>query len=130
VSGDSGSGNGSVDLEFRENVTGSPRTGTINVSGHTIVVTQDAGLGDECLYSISPTFRSFSAAGGTGSISVFCEERCAWQAVSNASWISVTSASVGIGNGSVSYSVAPNSGFTARSGTINIAGKIFSIKQK
>lgn len=130
VSGDGGSGNGSVDLEFRENFTGAPRVGTINVSGHSIVVTQDGGLEGECIYSISPMFSSFSAGGGAGSVNIFCEERCVWQAVSNASWISVTSATVGVGNGSVTYSVAPNPGFTARSGTIRIAGQLFSIKQK
>ena len=65
-----------------------------------------------------------------GSLNVFSEGRCAWQAVSNASWISVTSAAVGIGNGIVSYSVAPNPGTAGRNGAITIAGRTFSIKPK
>jgi hypothetical protein len=130
VSSETGSGNGSVDIEFRENFTGSPRIGTIDVSGHTITVTQDGGLGDDCTFSINPTFNAFSAAGGSGSISVFAEERCAWQAVSNAGWISITSGGVGVGNGSVNYSVAPNLSLTVRSNTIRIAGQLFAIKQK
>jgi hypothetical protein len=130
VSAESGSGNGSLDLEFRENTTGSPRLGTISVAGHTITVVQDAGLGDDCGFGITPTLQSFPASGGTGSVNVFGEERCAWQASSNSSWISVTSAAVGIGNGVLTYSVAPNVSTSGRKGTITIAGHTFSIKQK
>lgn len=130
VSGSGGSGNGSVDLEFRENFSGAPRVGTIDVSGHAVVVTQDGGSAADCHYSISPMFSTFSAAGGAGSVNIFCEQGCVWQAVSNASWISVTSATVGVGNGSVTYSVAPNPGITGRNGTIRIAGQLFAIKQK
>jgi len=36
----------------------------------------------------------------------------------------------GIGNGIVSYSVAPNPGTAGRNGMITIAGRTFSIKQK
>lgn len=130
VSAESGSGNGSLDLELRENFSGSARLGTISIAGHTVTIVQDAGLGDDCSYGIAPTFQSFSASGGTGSLNVFGEERCGWQALSNASWISVTSAAVGIGSGIVNYSVAPNSSTSGRKGTITIAGHAFSIKQK
>jgi hypothetical protein len=63
-------------------------------------------------------------------VSVLAESRCAWQAVSNVEWISVTSGNNGIGNGTVNYSVAANPGPTGRVGKITIAGKIFSVKQK
>jgi len=130
VSGDSGSGNGSLALELRENFTGAARQGIITLAGHTITVVQDGGLGEDCAVAIAPLFQSFSAGGGTGSINVFAEERCAWHAVSNSSWITVTSSAVGIGNGVVSYSVAPNSTSSGRSGAITIGGRTFSIKQK
>ena len=130
VSAESGSGNGSADLEFRENFTGSPRLGTINIAGHTITVVQDAGLGEDCGLAIAPSFQSLPASGGTGSVNVIGEERCAWQAVSGASWITITSATVGIGNGTVTYSVAPNMSTSGRKGTITIAGQTFSVKQK
>jgi len=130
VSADSGSGNGTLDLELRENDTGSARLGTINLAGHAITVVQDAGLGDECGIAMAPLFQSFPAGGGTGSLNVFGEERCAWQAISSPSWVTVTSGAVGIGNGIVSYSVAPNLSGSGRSGTITIAGRTFAIKQK
>jgi hypothetical protein len=50
--------------------------------------------------------------------------------VSNApSWITVTSGSPGIGNGTVNYSVAANTGATSRTGALTIAGKTFTVQQ-
>ncbi|HSE37595.1 MAG TPA: BACON domain-containing protein, partial [Blastocatellia bacterium] len=109
--------------------TGSARLGTISIAGQVVTVVQDAGLGEDCGFGIAPSFESFTADGGAGSLNVFADARCAWQAVSNASWISVTSASVGIGNATVSYSVAPNGSLFGRKGAITIAGHTFSIKQ-
>jgi hypothetical protein len=129
VSKESGSGNGGLALEVRENATGSARLGTISIAGREVTVVQDAGLGEDCGFGIAPSFESFSADGGTGSLNVFGDARCAWQAVSSASWISVTSASVGVGDGTVSYSVAPNVNTFGRKGAITIAGHTFSIKQ-
>jgi hypothetical protein len=129
VSNESGSGDSSLSLEVRENVTGSARLGTISIAGHSVTVVQDGGLGDDCGFSIAPLFESFSASGGAGSFNISGDARCAWQAVSTASWISVTSTAVGIGNAAVSYSVAPNVSPFGRNGSITIAGHTFSIKQ-
>ena len=130
VSSDNGNGNGAVDFEVRENFTGSARQGNIKIADQLFTIVQDGGLGDDCQYSISPMFQSFPAQGGSGSVNVFAAERCAWQAVSNANWITITAGSVGIGNGSVSYSVAANPGASGRSTTINIGGHLFAVKQK
>jgi len=91
---------------------------------------QDSGLGEDCQYSISPAFTSFSANGGTGAIQVVAEERCAWQAIASENWITITSSGIGIGNGTVNYTVGTNSGLSGRAGTIVVGGKVFSIKQK
>jgi C1A family cysteine protease len=82
-----------------------------------------------CTYSISPTNRSFTAAGGSGTINVTADANCSWTAVSNASWITITSGSSGIGDGSVEYSVAPNRRKKTRTGTITVAGQPFTVKQ-
>jgi hypothetical protein len=58
------------------------------------------------------------------------ESRCAWQAVSSAGWITVTSASSGIGEATVNYTIASNPTGNGRRGTITIAGRVFSVKQK
>jgi hypothetical protein len=54
---------------------------------------------------------------------------CGWTATSNVTWISITSGSSGVGDGTVNYSVAANGG-VRRSGTITIAGQVFTVKQK
>jgi alpha-N-arabinofuranosidase len=126
----SGTGNDIVAFEVRENFTGSARQGSITIAGQPFTVIQDGGLMGDCSYAISPAFKTINASGGTGAINVTTEPRCAWQAVSNASWITITSNSSGISNGSVSYTVSPNSGRSGRKGTITIAGQVFSVKQK
>jgi hypothetical protein len=104
--------------------------GTLTIAGLIFTVVQDSETAPDCVFNISPGFAAFSASGGTGSVNVSTEERCAWQAVSSDSWITITSLCCGIGNGTVSYSVAANPGSSARNGTITIAGKTFRIKQK
>ncbi|HJQ71463.1 MAG TPA: FG-GAP-like repeat-containing protein [Blastocatellia bacterium] len=124
VSADSGSGNGSVSYVVRENFTNSSRTGTLTIAGQSFTVNQ-AG---NCSFSISPTRRSFSGNGGTSTVSVTVSGACNWTAVSNVSWITITSGATGTGSGTVSYSVASTT--SARSGTMTIAGLQFTVKQK
>jgi hypothetical protein len=130
TSGSTGMGSATISYLVRDNFSLTPRQGTISIAGQTFTVTQDSETASDCTFAISPTFTSFSAGGAAGSIAVFAEERCAWQAVSNAGWITVTSNCCGIGNGAASYSVASNPGTSGRAGTITIAGKAFNIKQK
>ena len=52
---------------------------------------------------------------------------CAWTAVSNVPWITITSGN-GVGNETVQYSVASNTG-GVRTGTISIAGQTFTVTQ-
>ena len=129
TSGDGAAGNGSVTFEVRNNDTGSARSGTVTIAGQTFTAMQDGGLGGECDYALSPTSQSFSASGGNGTVSVAASERCAWQATSDAGWITITSGN-GIGNGAVTYRVAPNLSQTGRHATITIGGWTFSVKQK
>ncbi len=82
-----------------------------------------------CTYSISPSSQSFQDPGGTGSVTVSANpSTCAWTAVSNAGWITVTSGASGSGNGTVGYTVAANTG-SARNSSITIAGQTFSVSQ-
>jgi uncharacterized protein (TIGR03437 family) len=81
-----------------------------------------------CTYSINPTSQSFSSSGGSGSVAVNTQAGCAWTAVSNASFITITSGSSGNGSGTVNYSVAANTGAT-RTGTMTIAGQTFTVTQ-
>ncbi|MET0623611.1 MAG: FG-GAP-like repeat-containing protein, partial [Pyrinomonadaceae bacterium] len=83
-----------------------------------------------CTSNISPTSQSFASGGGTGSVGVTSSTTtCNWSSVSNASWITINSGATGSGNGSVSYTVAANSTSAARTGTLTIAGRIFTVSQ-
>lgn len=125
-----GAGNNVITYNVRENTSSNPRTGAISIAGRTFSVIQDSATSGDCLYNIFPRSRTLSSSGGTGSITITTEERCAWQAVSSAGWLTITTATSGIGNGSITYSVAPNSGPPGRKATITVGGKVFSVKQK
>ncbi|HJW87015.1 MAG TPA: BACON domain-containing carbohydrate-binding protein [Candidatus Brocadiaceae bacterium] len=127
TSGSSGTGNGTVVYSVSANTGTSPRTGTMTIAGQTFTVTQD---GISCTYSITPTSQTFRASAGIGSVTVTAGSSCSWTAVSNATWITVTSGGSGTGNGTVGYSVSANTGTRSRKGTMAIAGKTFTIKQK
>jgi hypothetical protein len=130
TSATSGSGNDTLTYEVRENFTAAPRQGTITVGGQALTITQDSSAHDDCVYVICPTSNSISSGGGSGTVQLVCEERCAWQAVSNVRWVTVTSTCAGIGTATVNYSVAPNTTGVGRAGTIAIGGQTFNVKQK
>src|SRR6185295_16521872 len=56
------------------------------------------------------TTTTFSAAGGSGSISIRTTSSCTWGAVSSQPFLTITQGASGAGDGSVAFSVAPNSG--------------------
>jgi photosystem II stability/assembly factor-like uncharacterized protein len=96
-------------------------------------VAYSAGLSGEirkraCTAALTPTSASFGAPGGSGTVGVSCSAGCPWTAASNASWLAVTGGASGVGSGTVSYSVAANTG-NARTGTLTIAGQTFTVYQ-
>jgi hypothetical protein len=82
-----------------------------------------------CTATISAASESFDSNGGTAMTTVTSPAGCAWTAVSHASWITVTEGASGTGNGTVSYSVAPNPTGATRTGTITIAGQTLTVTQ-
>ncbi len=129
-SGDSGSGSDLVNYVVRDNRTGSPRQGTITIAGLTFTVVQGTSAGGACNFSLSPMFQTFPASGGGGNITITVQSNCAWRATSNVGWITITSVDIGIGNGSVTFSVATNPGPSGRAGIINIGNQSFKVKQQ
>jgi hypothetical protein len=79
--------------------------------------------------TVSATSQSFPAIAGTGSISVTTGNGCSWTAVSNATWINVTSGSNGNGNGTVTYSFGTNTNASPHAGTISVASQTFTVYQ-
>jgi len=102
-------------------------TNTTVTPGTTTVIPGDVCTGiPPCSYSIDPTSASYPAGGGGASVNVTAPTGCLWAATSNAAWI--TGGTSGSGNGTVTYSVAANSG-PARTGTMTIAGQTFTVSQ-
>ena len=85
--------------------------------------------GSGCTYTLSPVSNSFSASGGTGSVTVTAGSGCTWSASSTVPWITVTSGASGTGSGTVNYAVQANTGTGTRTGTLTIAGKSFTVTQ-
>ncbi len=73
-----------------------------------------------CTYILSPSSASFSTSGGSGSVLVTTQAGCNWGTSAAASWVTINSGS-GTGNGTMSYTVSPNTGAT-RVASLTIAG--------
>jgi uncharacterized protein (TIGR03437 family) len=124
TSGASGSGNGTINFTVAPGNSGNTRVGTINIAGRSFVVTQ-AG----CNFTITPTSKSFPAAGGGDSVTIAASpSACAWTASADVNWITFPSGASGAGNGALNYTVAANTGAT-RSGKITIAEQTVTISQ-
>lgn len=80
-----------------------------------------------CTFALNSSNQNFGANGGSSSVNVTTQGGCAWNAISNASWITINSG--GGGNGTVNYSVAPNPQGTARAGTMTIASLTFNVTE-
>ena len=123
-------GNDTVTYEVRENFAERFRVGTMAIAGQTFTVYQAGLASDNCGYKINPTFSSFSAAGGTGSFNLITTEECVWTATSSTAWVTITSASSGIGSGTITFSVGSNASGTARKAIIPVGDQAFTVKQK
>lgn len=82
-----------------------------------------------CTFTLTPTSADVPATASSGSVTVTSASGCAWTAVSNSGFITVTSGATGTGNGTVTYDVAANTTAASRTGTIAIAGQTFTIAQ-
>ena len=125
--GATGSGNGSVAFSVAANTTAQSRTGTITIAGQTFTLTQDPAVA--CSYTLTPRRANYPAGGGGGSVTVSAPVGCAWTATPSVPWLAISGAAGGSGNGTVTYTVAPNSGRFGRTGTIGIAGRSLLVIQ-
>jgi hypothetical protein len=99
-----------------------------NEAGYSALRHATKAISSPCTYAITPTSLSFGKTGGTGSINVTAGSGCAWTATTADTWITIDSGASGSENGTVTYSVAENSG-VAQTGTINVAGYFHSVEQ-
>jgi Big-like domain-containing protein len=83
--------------------------------------------------TVSPLSQQFFSPGNTGSVTITknlsATAPCDWQAMSNNSFITVDSGAAGTNNGTVNFTVAPNTTGAARVGTLTVAGRTVTINQ-
>ena len=78
---------------------------------------------------LSAQMASLTGSGGNGSVQVNDPAGVAWTASSNDAWITITSGASGTGGGTVTFAVAANTTGAARSGSVTIAGQVFTVEQ-
>jgi subtilisin family serine protease len=84
--------------------------------------------------TLSPAEQQFGVRGGAGVVEVKALNGVKWRAISNDSWITITSPNNsgvvnGAGSGIVNFTVAENKNPEARRGTLMIAGRLAPITQ-
>ena len=126
TAGGSGSGNGRVEVAIAAN-PGGARSGTATIAGQTYTVNQAAAAAP-CTYAIAPQTLSVTASGGATGVDVTTQAGCAWSAVSQVPWITMTAGASGSGTGRVELTIAANTGL-ARTGTVTIASQTFTVTQ-
>jgi Domain of unknown function (DUF5666)/Putative binding domain, N-terminal len=133
VNGASGNGAGSVQFTAAPNPSRAARTGALTIAGQSVTVTQGGATpvpAPSCTtFTLSSTSESVDASGGTISVNVTTPASCEWTAAGNVGWLSVVVGASGTGNGTVQFSVAPNTATSPRTGTLTIAGQVFTVTQ-
>jgi len=123
----SGSGNGSVNFTAVPNPGPAVRTGNILVNGITYTVTQ---FGTSCSFTLSLPSITLAAAGGNGVLGINASSTgCPWTATPIDPWITATGPITGTGSGSINLSFAANASASSRTGTVNVAGQVFTANQ-
>jgi hypothetical protein len=140
-SGSSGSGSTAITIEFSENYD-APREGIVMVRWPTQTAGQNIRVAQAgCLYAVSRSAFTVASSGGSGSFDVIqqsqpntcggaTQDRCRWSAVSDASWITITSSMPQTGDNPVAFTTAPNTAATSRVGTITVKDKVVVITQE
>jgi hypothetical protein len=83
-----------------------------------------------CMYMLTSYGRDFGQKGGGGSFGVVTADGCAWTAVSDVDWITIVSGTSGDKHDDVTYRVDRNHSDDSRTGTIRVAGQIYTVMQK
>jgi Viral BACON domain/Putative binding domain, N-terminal len=120
-------GTGSVNFTVLPNAEQAAREKILTVASLPFTIRQDGRM--PCSFSISPEQKNFDDDGGTAQVTVTAAAGCGWTARTNVAWITVTAGAEGQGSGSVTYAVTPNNATTARTGTLTIAGRTFTVDQ-
>src|SRR5262249_7510270 len=82
-----------------------------------------------CRYTLSASSQAFEQAGGSASVDIKSGTGCPWLPINPVSWITLDEGSNGSGDGTLKFTVAPNSSIFSRQATLTIAGRGFVVDQ-
>lgn len=127
VSGQSGSGAGTVKYSIAANPGVVKRNARLTIGGQSVEISQ---AGQACVFTVSPISFSVPKEGGAGEVTVTAQAGCDWQAINNSpGFVTVLVGANGNGDGTVKFSVAPNSTGALRESELVVAGQKVSIAQ-
>ncbi|MBI4909754.1 MAG: S-layer homology domain-containing protein [Acidobacteria bacterium] len=102
---------------------------TVFVLGNMNIVAEFTTTNGNCVYTVSPTRILAPAAGDVGRIDVQTQTGCPWSFTQLPTWMSFIGPSAGSGKGSVSYTVAANTGNASRQATLLGASAAVAVDQ-
>jgi subtilisin family serine protease len=105
-----------------------PQWSGLILTGGRINVARAIAQPTVCNFRLSSTASGWPATGGSGSVNVTAAVNCGFTGWADQPWVVVTS-DPGSGNGSTSFSVAPNPSLTARTANLYIGGRVHMITQ-
>ena len=74
-------------------------------------------------FLLTPNTAAFDSTGGSSNATVVDSGACSWNATSNVPWVTITGGASGVGNGTITYSVATNTTIDARTASITVSGQ-------
>ena len=125
VANSSGQGEASVPYSVAANPVPMARAAQIAVSDATLQLSQDAA---PCRFALSSSSVSVAAAGGPLTVQLSTLAGCAWNATSDASWLTVTSGASGTSTATIGMSAASNTG-AARTAHMIAGGLTLTVTQ-
>ena len=124
----SGTGPGTVSYAVAANADTSAREQTLMVATRPYRISQEARA--SCSASISPEQQAFGDEGGHGEVQVTTSAPgCTWSAATTVAWLAITAGASGQGAGVVKFTAGPNNEPDARTGTLTIASRTFTVTQ-
>ena len=124
----SGAGPATIAFTVLPNPDAAAREKALTIAALTFTITQEGRTA--CAYTLVPPQATIDDEGETTQVEVQAAAGCPWTAASHVSWITITAGSSGEGPGIVRYRVAENTSSTARTGTMTIASRTFTVTQQ
>jgi thermitase len=105
-----------------------PQWNGFTITGGRINVARAIAQPTVCTFKISSASTRWPGTGGSGTVNVTSATNCGFAGWADQPWVVVTS-DPGSGNGSVSFTLAPNPSIAARTANLYIGGKVHMITQ-